>query len=193
MEKYKSWSDLQKQLNERLCPELRGRVSYFLTRYHGVHNAYGRAAVRLDGIELVCFSWIEQYHQEGAIQEAMRQQPESGFEQVRENLKPGWDRNCTYCEMDFLDAVLRFRSMAIQDALRSENVIIRVLAILDRRVGSRTLRRIATEKAFENEPEWVRQFCELRLNNSFARKIGDAETDEKPKRVCGKVKSNETE
>lgn len=167
MENYKSWSDLQKLLNERLCQELQGRVLYFLTRYHDVHNAYGRAAVRLDGKELVCFSWIEQYHQEGAIADTMRQQPESGYEQVRENLKPEWDRNGTYCDMDFLDAVLQFRSMTIQDALRSENRMIRILAILDRRVGRRTLRRISLEKAFENEPEWVRQFYELRLNNSF--------------------------
>ncbi|MEN6419250.1 MAG: hypothetical protein ABFC73_10060 [Clostridiaceae bacterium] len=180
MEKYKSWSDLQKLLNDRLCPELRGRISYFLTRYHDVHNAYGRAAVRLDGKELVCFSWIEQYHQDEAIAKAMRQQPESEYEQVRENLKSEWNKDCTYCEMDFLNAALRFRSMPIQDALRSENAIIRALGILDRRVGSRTLRRIGTEKTFENEPEWVRQFYEFRLKNSFVRKIGDAEIDEKP-------------
>lgn len=165
MEKYKSWSDLQKMLNERLCPELRGRVSFFLTRYHDVHNAYGRAAVRLGGKELVCFSWIEQCHQEKAVAEAMRQQPESEYEQVRQELKSEWDKNCTYCEMDFLDAVLRFRSMTIQDALQSENAIVRALAILDRRVGNRTLQRISVERVYESEPEWVRQFYELRLNN----------------------------
>ena len=150
-----------------------------MTRYHDVHNAYGRAAVRLDGKELACFSWIEQYYQEEAIVDALREQPESGYKQIRENLKPGWDRNCTYCEMDFLDALLKYRSMPIQDALRSENAIIRVLAILDRRVGRRTLRRIGIEKTFENKPEWVWQFYELRLNNRFLRKIDDAETDEK--------------
>lgn len=164
MEKYKSWSDLQKQLNDRLCPELRGRVTYFLTRYHDVHNAYGRAAIRVDGEEMVCFSWIEQCHQEEAIAETMRQQPESEYGQIRQELKPEWDKNCTYCEMDFLDAVLRFRSMTIQEALRSENLLIRVLAILDRRVGRRTLRQIGSEKAFENEPQWVRQFYELRFS-----------------------------
>jgi len=153
-------------LNERLCPELRGRVSYFLTRYHDVHNAYGRAAVRLDGKELVCFSWIEQYHQEKVVAEAMGQQPESEYEQVRQGLKSKWNKYCIYCEMDFLDAVLRFRSMTIQEALRSENAIVRVLAILDRRVGSRMLRRIDVERVYESEPEWVRQFYELRLNNS---------------------------
>jgi hypothetical protein len=179
MEKYKSWSDLQKQLNDRLTPELRGRITYFLTRYHDVHNAYGRAAVRLDGKELVCFTWDEEFRQEQDLAEALRAHPESEYDQLREGLKPEWDAACQYCEMDFLNAALRFRSMPVQEALRSENAIIRVLAILDRRVGRRTLRRIGIEKAFENEPEWVRQFYELRLNNSLLRKIDDAETDEK--------------
>ena len=67
MKHYKSWAGLNKQLSQLLCAELKGRISYFLTRYHDVHNAYGRAAIRLDGRELVCFSWIEMYQQEADV------------------------------------------------------------------------------------------------------------------------------
>ena len=42
-------------------------VTYFLTRYHKVHDSYGRAAILLDGKELVSFSWIEQYRQEQQV------------------------------------------------------------------------------------------------------------------------------
>ena len=49
MKHYKSWSGLNNQLNECLCDSLRNRVSYFLTRYHKVHNSYGRASIKLDG------------------------------------------------------------------------------------------------------------------------------------------------
>lgn len=163
MEKYKSWSDLQKQLNDRLCPELRGRVTYFLTRYHDVHNAYGRAAIRVDGKELVCFSWIEQCRKENDLAEALREHPERKYDQLRETLKPEWDAACRYCEMDFLEDVLQYRSMPVQDALRSENFIIRVLAILDRRVGRRTLERLETDE-LANNPDWARQFFDLRLS-----------------------------
>ena len=55
---------MKNQLEELLGEELRGRVTYFLTRYHEVHNSYGRAAILLDKRELVCFSWIEMYRQE---------------------------------------------------------------------------------------------------------------------------------
>ena len=64
MNHYKSWSGLNKQLAECLCDSLRNRVTYFLTRYHEVHNSYGRAAIRLDGKELAVFSWIDMYKQD---------------------------------------------------------------------------------------------------------------------------------
>lgn len=69
MNHYKSWTGLNKQLVDLLCDELKGHLSYFLTRYHKVHNSYGRAAIRLDKRELICFSWIEMYHQETGLNE----------------------------------------------------------------------------------------------------------------------------
>ena len=162
MNHYKSWSGLNKQLTERLCAPLRTRISYFLTRYHDVHNAYGRAAIRLDGAELVVFSWIEQYRQEAETDRLVR---ESGttYEAAGEQLKPKFDANCTYSEMDFLSAALEYRDLSIQDALHSENYIIRVLAILDRRAGKRAVQACVAEDTYQKLPHWVQQFYELRL------------------------------
>ena len=70
---YKSWSGLNKQLTDAVCKELRGRITYFLTRYHDVHNAYGRAAIRLDGKELIQFSWVDMYRQEADVAEKWRE------------------------------------------------------------------------------------------------------------------------
>lgn len=66
---YKSWSGLKKQLTENLCDTLRGRITFFLTRYHDVHNSYGRASIRLDGKELTNFSWVDMYKQEFDVNE----------------------------------------------------------------------------------------------------------------------------
>ncbi len=54
---------MRKRLQESACDALKGRVTYFLTRYYDVHNSYGRAAVRLDGKEMVCFSWTSVFRQ----------------------------------------------------------------------------------------------------------------------------------
>jgi len=161
---YKSWAGLKKQLSETLCDTLINRVTYFLTRYHDVHNSYGRAAILLDGKEMVCFSWIEMYYQERDITPLYNEMPGSPYEELVKKMKSKWDANCTYYEMDFLEAVLQFRNMPIQEALESENYIIKALAIMDRRVGKRTLSRILEEAAFNDFPAWVRQFYELRLS-----------------------------
>lgn len=165
MQHYKSWSSLNNQLCENLCDKLKSRITYFLTRYHNVHNSYGRAAIRLDGKELACFSWIEMYHQEADISKLHKTKSFNSYDEMLEEMKPIWDINCTYNEMDFLDAVLQFRNMSIQDALSSDNYIIKIFAILDKRVGKRTLASIENTKAYENYPDWVKQFYELRLSN----------------------------
>jgi hypothetical protein len=163
MEHYKSWAGLNKQLTGMLCDAYQRRITYFLTRYHDVHNAYGRAAVLLDGHELAAFSWTEMYHQEADVAAAYKEDSTADYGDLYSAMKPKWDADCTYNEMDFLSAALQFRSMAIEDALHSDNFIIRIFAILDRRVGTRTLRQIAADGTYKALPQWVRQFYELRL------------------------------
>ena len=167
MDHYKSWSGLSKWLRSCLCEELKDRITYFLTRYHKVHDAYGRAAILLDGRELVCFSWIEQCRQEQMVAAEYDGDTGRDYLALYDELKPVWDETAAYCEMDFLNAVLEFRNLSIQDALASEDSIIRILAILDKRVGKRTLQRIAQAGAYRQYPMWVRQFYELRIEKEF--------------------------
>ena len=163
MDHYKSWSGLNKWLCECLCEELKGRITYFLTRYHKVHDSYGRAAILLDGKELVCFSWIEQYRQEQAVSAEYAEDRSKGWFALYDEMKSIWDETCTYCEWDFLKAVLEFRNLSIQDALNSDDYIVKILGILDNRVGKRTLQKIADSEEYKQYPMWARQFYELRL------------------------------
>jgi len=158
---YKSWSALNKQLSGLLCDELKGRLSYFLTRYHKVHNSYGRAAIRLDGRELVCFSWVEMYHQDRDLNEMWR---ETGvWDYTNPDLKNKWDADASYHDMDFLAAAGSFLQTPIMEALYSDNDIIRIFAVVDRRIGKRTLQRLRESGAYQGFPSWVKQFYELRL------------------------------
>lgn len=160
MNHYKSWSVLNKQLTDFLCDDLKKRVSYFLTRYHKVHNSYGRAAILLDGREAVCFSWTAMYQQDRDLDEFWK---ETGiWAPDNPELKRKWDRDAVYCDMDFLSAAAAFLQMPIKEALNSDNYIIRMFAIMDRRVGKRTLFEIRKEE-YQNLPVWVRKFYELRL------------------------------
>ena len=164
LEHYKSWSHLKKRAESFLCSSLSGRITYFFTNYHEVHNVYGRAAVRLDGRELVCFSWIEQYRRERDISQFHKDNPDTGYEDIKEKLKLGWDVNCTHCESDFIAAVQALFHLSIEEALVSENYIVKILAIMDRRTGKRVLKRIKDSGDFAGYPDWVQTFYKLRFD-----------------------------
>lgn len=171
-DRYKSWSGLKKELESRLCDGLRGHVAYFLTRYHDVHNAYGRASIRIDGKELVCFSWTEVYRQDADANELWK---ETGvFDYNDPELVEKWNRDGTFSDYDFLDAATEYLRIPIGDALASDNPVIRIFAILDRRVGMRTLNRIKEDGKYLEYPEWVRQFFELRFRSGSMK--GDEKT-----------------
>ena len=161
MNHYKSWSGLKKQLNECLCDPLKNRVSYFLTRYHEVHNSYGRASIKLDGKELAVFSWIDMCKQESDAHERWK---ETGvYDSDALELKNKWEKGGTLSELDFLQAATDFLQMPIADALTCDNCLIRIFAILDRRVGSRTIKQIQDSEIYKTYPEWVQQFYTLRF------------------------------
>ena len=140
MNHFKSWSGLNHQLNEYLCDSLKNRVSYFLTRYHEVHNSYGRASIMSDGKELVVFSWINMYKQEFDTTEQSKETGITNSDALE--LKNKWEKDGTLSEWDFLQSATNFLQMSIADALTSENCLIRIFAILDRRVGKRTIQKI---------------------------------------------------
>ena len=163
-QKCKSWSALNKQLNEALCDELKDRITYFYTRFREAHDSPCCAAIRLDGKELLRFKWIQSYEQENDISALIDSGPRLSYEEMEQQMKPKWDKDFTYGGSDFIEAALSFRNMSISDALNSENYIIRVLAIMDKRVGKRTLEAIRNAKEYENYPDWVKQFYDLRLS-----------------------------
>ena len=110
---------------------------------------------------MVCFSWIEMYHQETDLHKVWK---ETGvWDYYDLNLKEKWDANATYYDMDFLLAATLFLQMPIMKALYSDNYIVQILAILDRRIGKRTLRKIKEDGAYQSYPSWVKQFYDLRL------------------------------
>ena len=161
-------------MQETLCDALKGRVAYFLTFYHKVRNSYGRAAIRVDGKDAVCFSWINSRYQQRDISETYQSRPDLSFKEIKALHKPDWDKNLTYCEGDFINAILNFRQMKIEDALANENYIIKALAILDKRVGKRTLKRVSDEGAYKGYPQWALRLYDLRFEaesgDSYLRK-----------------------
>lgn len=172
------WTKLRKILEEdRLCESLRGRVGYFLTHYHNAPDQYGRFCIRVDGKERLfanpynekyCFAEYAKIKQKFQI--PPREWNGHGrFEFEEENR---WAEDAAAAKMmtenkmeiwQVMDAISEYLRLDIQAALRSENEMIRLFAVLDRRVGKRTLERLKEE--LEQQPEWLQFFYRLRLES----------------------------
>ncbi len=171
--KYKSWSNLKKQMNDLICDSLKDRISYHYTSYREVHNVYGRATINYDKKEMVGFSWDMGYEQWKDEREVLDEQNVNvnNFDDLcsawqkqkmvqEELMKNKWMIEGTLCEADFINSITDYLNTNIESALYSDNYLLRVFAYMDRRTGKRTLIKIKED--VENLPEWVKQFYYIR-------------------------------
>lgn len=155
--KYKSWSNLKKQMNDLLCDSLKETITYFYTSYHAVHNAYGRATINYNKKEMAAFSWVEMYKQDNDASQQLEEGKEYSYDKM---LRDKWMPACTLCEANFIDSLTVFLKTDISVSLYSDNYLLRIFAYMDRRVGKRTLVKI--KDGIEKLPEWVKQFYRIR-------------------------------
>lgn len=155
--KYKSWSNLKKQMNDLLCDCLKDKVSYFYTNYSEVHNAYGRGTINYNKKELMAYSWVEMYEQEQDVTRLYCEGKEASYEKLETG---EWMTEGKLCDANFIHSLTIFLKTDIAESLHSDNYLLRIFAYLDRRVGKRTLIKIKDE--VETLPEWVKQFYQIR-------------------------------
>ena len=157
-----TWSGTRKKLEEDyLCPALRGRVRYFATTYRESHDREGRAAILVDGVEVlksdyftysrVLWERARDYRDEQGLnwREAYRKADKTVLE------------DGLFDQRDFYMAFQTFDNQSVEASLADEHPIVRIFALLDRRLGKRRL--AALEEGMERELEWVRPFYLLRM------------------------------
>ncbi|MDE6031031.1 MAG: hypothetical protein K2G32_05355 [Oscillospiraceae bacterium] len=174
-----TWSKIRDKLeNEYLAESLRGHIQYFATSYSKCPDHEGRAAVRLDGEEILKSNYFDMMQ---ALYDAKRrirsENPEISYREAW--LKSGLAalNDGYFDQRDFYAAFAEFDNQSIECSLDSENALVRMFAVLDRRVGKRRLERLADRIA--SEPEWLRAFylIRLRAENICERDLYDVERD----------------
>lgn len=172
-----SWSGLRKTLEQDLlCPALRGRVQYFLTHYHGAPDGYGRFCVRVDGTEHVMTNPYDYYLRGYGAEECRRKEAagvpgrvwtgkETLYEVENQAVEDAVEAQAIadgVFEIWFVTRAFRaYTQSPIADSLASADPLVRLFAVLDRRVGKRTLARL--EEELEQQPQWLQFFYRLRL------------------------------
>ena len=143
-----SWSGIRKRLEtEYLAPSLRGHIQYYATSYSRSPDHEGRAAIRYDGKEIIkgCYynHWIKAdlFPKDEKYEKRMKKE---------------------FAFMD--DTALRlgiFDQQSIEMSLKSENLIVRIFAVLDRRVGKRRLALM--KETIAEEPDTFQEFYAIRV------------------------------
>ena len=150
-----TWSGTRKKLEkDYLCPALRGRVRYFATTYRESHDQEGRAAILVDGEEILKSNY---YEYDGTLWHSYYNSEEQDAHIIRQSVldKGLFDQRIFYA------AFREFDDQSIEASLSSETPIVRIFALLDRRLGKRRL--AALEETMEQELDWVRPFYRLRM------------------------------
>ena len=146
-----SWSGMKKYLEqEMLCPALRGRVSYDLTRFRSAGDEGTVFTVCLDGQPVKQFGF----------QLAAKALREQGFD-IRHAWDIPFDQRDKYTDDEFAKALKIYRNQPIGTSVNSENPIVRMFAMVDRRTGARTLARL--RESLPSQPEWLKRLYEARM------------------------------
>lgn len=138
-----TWSRIRHKLEtEYLADSLKGRIQYYCTTYSKSPDHNGRASIRLDGKEILRGCYHRKKWNDPKMDEV--------------SLRIGaFDQESFYC------AFQEFDTQSIDESLNSPNLLVRIFAILDSRVGKRRL--LSMRQALSEKDEIFHQFYTIRI------------------------------
>lgn len=186
-----AWSKMKQSLESFLCPALCGRVEYCATSYRYLPDKAGRCYIKADKKNIFnmndASTLIRWYQTEQEIKndpniqipvsseeiEVVRKDtkgkvPEDRLEvivrnrKISEYAKEILSAQSALSKSNFNDEANRFLTISIEESLESKDILLNILALIDRRVGKKRLLNMA-EKMKLKHPI-VQYFYELRLS-----------------------------
>ncbi|WP_138756176.1 SF0329 family protein [Paenibacillus sinopodophylli] len=184
-----SWSKMKQQLESFLCPALEGRVEYRSTSYRYSPDKAGLSYMAVDKKNVFNMSdrttlvrWFQtelEIKNDPAIQipisneeiEAMREETKGKVPEDRLKIMARSRKISVYAKellaaqsslskSNFVTIANQFLSTSIEDCLESQDILLNILALVDRRVGKKRIQNM-DEKMKVKHPI-VQFFYELR-------------------------------
>lgn len=157
-----TWSSIRNKLEtEYMVLSLREHIQYFATTYSKSPDHEGRAAIRYNGKEIIKGNYWNQY-----VKAHLFPKDDTYDRRMRESflfidntaLELGvFDQRCFY------QAFEGFDKQNIDKSMSSDNLIVRIFAILDRRVGKRRL--ISIRNFIEDQPSVFQELYAIRVHH----------------------------
>ena len=162
-----SWSGMRKYLEEEMLAEcLQKRVRYNCTSYVGMDGCH-IFEIYVDNILIKQFSWetVNTYF----IRNGYKKNANPiGISEYWDEFWSLMDKIPLYSRIEFTDnefceALEKYRNQRIQDSIHSKNPLERMFAVLDRRIGKRTLHHM--KASLDKEVEWLQPFYRVRIDS----------------------------
>jgi hypothetical protein len=155
------WSKTKSTLESFLCDELKGRIKIYATVYRGSHDGPSRVWITLDKEEILSASDVTYTVRHEKLYQQMKK--EGNLKEIP--YSPDWDVMFNSKERHELVKVsneaeeilinqiifnshhlyapfMEYSSLSIEEAMSSNNIIIRAYSMLDRRLGKRRLKEL---------------------------------------------------
>lgn len=154
-----TWSKIRHKLEkEYLADSLRGHIRYFATSYSKCPDHEGRASILLDGKEIISGSYYGRWKKYHLLPRDEKFQDRISYEfPFMDDIAVQFgqfDQRCFYIAFD------EFDNQSIEKSLSSENALVRIFALLDRRTGKRRL--LSMKDSIESEGEIFQMFFNIR-------------------------------
>lgn len=154
-----TWSGIRNKLEtEYLAKSLCGHIQYYATSYSKSPDHEGRAAIRYNGKEIIKGCYWNNWVKAGLFPQDEKRDRRMAVENAYMDdvaLKLG-----IFDQRSFYRAFEEFDNQNINKSLMSDNLIVRIFAVLDRRIGKRRL--LLIQKTIDEEPETFREFFAIR-------------------------------
>lgn len=152
-----SWSGMRKYLEQdMLADSLKGRVAYSCTSYPNMDDCKifeicidGKTYKRFS-MESVAFS----------VKSDSKQNAWTVY-WAEKGLSSNYDRD-EFDDEEFCEALKLYRGMSIGESIEHPNPLVRMFAVLDRRIGKRTIEKLS--QTVGDQPDWLKELYLLRIN-----------------------------
>jgi hypothetical protein len=150
------WSKIRTRLLALFASNVKGRVDFHLTKYRKFGDTAHELWVTIDKKRVFSASYCT-----NMVEEAVLRLNTWGDSAKAERARDILERREVHDPADVVSSIRTFLDLDPQIALTSTDPVLKALAILDRRIGMRTLKGI---KIGDDEHSLIRTFYALRFN-----------------------------
>ncbi len=143
------WTQLKKRIENGFARSVQGRVSVHAARYRHSHDSEGRGWITLDKREIASFATLGHWMAEWKLQTALREANKcadyndpaqnAGYHDAQRQANAVLLRQGSMTYDNLYYELEGYLNLSIEQALDDDSVVMRALAVIDRRLGKRRL------------------------------------------------------